>query len=329
MTLTHDLYKRLLAYEAGMNNKKIISTIYSGNSGTQLVYARKIDNEFRQLYFKAGQAVPNDIPRCRGIDVNRVKLEEYSHEDYFIELSQKDKEDGEIFEVIVEDIRKRAEYDKSGNMIPAVYDVLQKWKKFFAQERQLLLTAERQQGLYGELLFLKKMIDKYGAFAVNFWSGCKYETHDFYIKRNAIEIKTTATKAPYKVKISSEYQLDQDDVSKNLFLTVYALRKSESDGERLPQIVNDIREILNYQPLLLQKFSENLEEYGYFDGLEDKYLTGYVIREEMIYEIIEGFPRITRNCLQTGITSCTYDLLVDVCGDYRIMENDLMERLNG
>ncbi len=329
MTLTHDLYRRLLTYEVGLSNKNSISTVYSGSAGTQLIYARKKDNELRQLYFKAGQADSDDIPSCNGIDVKRVRLEEYSREDYYIELSQRGKEDGEIFEVIVEDIRKRAENDKTGYMIPAVFEILQKWKKFFAQEHQLLLTTERQQGLYGELLFLRKAIETFGAIAVNYWSGCKYETHDFYIKRNAIEVKTTMTKAPYKVRISSEYQLDQDDVSKNLFLVFYALRKSESDGETLPEIVENVRRLLIGQPLMLQKFSGDLEEYGYFDGLEDKYTTGYLVRDKFLYEVIEGFPRLTRKDLKTGISGCSYDLLVDVCNKFSITENDLIERLKG
>jgi hypothetical protein len=178
-------------------------------------------------------------------------------------------------------------------------------------------------------LFLRKAIEVLGTVAINYWSGCKYETHDFYIKGNAVEIKTSSKKSPYKMHISSEYQLDYDDVSKALYIVFYALRKSEADGERLPEIIADIREKLVNQPLLLQKFSNDLEEYGYFDGLEDKYITGYIVRDELIFEVFEKFPSIVRKDLQKGITNCTYDLLVDVCKEYKIQEKALMERLKG
>ena len=68
------------------------------------------------------------------------------------------------------------------------------------------------------------------------------ETHDFYIASNAVEVKTTGTQAPYFAQISSEYQLDNSDVPGKLFLRFYAFRKSQSTGEKLPEIIARIRQ---------------------------------------------------------------------------------------
>lgn len=329
MTLTHEYYEELTKSLLKSGAEKTISKHYIGNNGTRLVYAISYQFLLRKLYIKTSGACIEDIPKCNGIDVNVVKLHEFSHDDEYFELSQNKDADPEIFEIIVEEIRKVAETHVETRIIMSVSSILSKWKNFFALGKQVLLSTERQQGLFGELLFLKKLIDVFGPIAVSYWSGCKSEIHDFYIKKSAVEVKTTSTKSPYKMHISSEYQLDKGEISDNLYLMFYALRKSDVDGQMLPELIDEIKGMIMSNELMMRHFENGLEDYGYFSELTSKYTTGYTIREEFAYEISDGFPKIVRANIDDGISNCTYDLLSNMCKDYQIDVNKIIEEIRG
>lgn len=67
-------------------------------------------------------------------------------------------------------------------------------------------------GSDGELLFLEECHEAFGPMALSQWAGSSDEAHDFYFSSNAAEVKTTASQAPYYAHISSEYQLDNNDI---------------------------------------------------------------------------------------------------------------------
>ena len=168
-----------------------------------------------------------------------------------------------------------------------------------------------------------------GTKAVRCWTGCDYETHDFYVEKDAFEVKTTVSKAPYKMHISSEYQLDTNEVEGSLYVRFYALRKSEASGEQLVEIVQRIRATLVDNPHALSKFNDGLEEYGYFDAVSDRYITGYSDRLEETFLVKEGFPRITPQKFGVGVVNCVYDVLVESCRNFRIGKEEIIEIITG
>ena len=315
MTLTHKIYNDLLASPDG--DKKQISKRFDIAMKYIVYAASKRDNK-RHLYFVINQDDIDSMPSCNGIEIETVKLPEYDVNSYFCSLSQASGSEAYIFETIIEDIRTKI-VEKPTSSIPVIVSTtLRKWKDFFAKNKELIMSPERQQGLYGELRFLEFLIGIYGEKAVNFWTGCNFETHDFYVNDNAIEIKTSSTKAPYTMHISSEYQLDDKEVKGNLLLKFYAFRKSESDGEKLVEIICRIREQIKDNPHALAKFNEGLEEYGYFDIVSDRYTMGYFNRMESTFNVCDAFPRIVPDNLGKGISKCTYEISVDQCVDYTI-----------
>lgn len=329
MTLTHNIYEDL---NTSLKNSsyRTLSKLYTTSKGISLIYAMDKDTEKRLLYFSVDEKAVDNMPQCKGLSIGIVHLYEYSPVDTYCQITQNSGSESYIYEIIVEDIRKNAEELTDEKMMAArVSKLLLKWKSFFARDKTLLLSAERQQGLYGELLFLKQLIELQGSAAVSYWTGCDYETHDFYIKGNAVEIKTTSTKAPYKMHISSEYQLDDAEISGNLLVNFFAIRKSPADGETLPEIVASIRSMLQDNPMMRKKFNTNLEAYGYFDGLEDKYIMGYHIREEHTYCVKQGFPRIIKESLADGISGCTYDLLTSNCTSFEITKEEKIQKMEG
>ena len=331
MTLTHNIYNGLLdALNGTSQSKKQISQVYKTKEEDILIYAVSKENRTRQLYFEIEDIGIDNIPLCKGISVSKVKLQEYDAEKYYAEISQNVYSEDYIFEIIIDDIQKRIdETSQECKVLEIVTVVLTKWKNFFAMDKSVIMSREKQQGMYGELKFLDELLDYLGPIAVSFWTGCKYETHDFYINSNAIEIKTTSTKEPYKMHISSEYQLDDVEVTGSLFVRFYALRKSEADGEKLSDIISIIRDKLKLNQSMSHKFEKNIEEYGFFDGVASEYTTGYRIREYRNFKINEMFPRITKHKIDTGISSCTYDLLINACLAHEINTFDMNTVLKG
>jgi hypothetical protein len=327
MTLTHKIYDDLLSEAKNERNKKQISQRYELPNKNEIIFAVSNEDEVRHFYFKADLEDTDRIPYCNGIEFNAVRLPEYDANALFCNLAQAEGNESYIFETIIEDIRARLINIKGSDITGIVAQTLKKWQDFFAKNKQILMSPERQQGLYGELRFLEELVEKKGTKAVLDWSGCKYETHDFYINGNGVEIKTTSKKAPYKMHISSEYQLDENDVTGDLLVRFYAFRKSESDGERLATIIQRIRNSISGNPHALETFEADLEVYGYFDSVSEKYVNGYVDRETAFFKVEDGFPRIIGKDLATGISNCVYDVLIDECRKHEISELEAEKKL--
>lgn len=259
-----------------------------------------------------------NFPKWKGIEFQTGSSSIYSSsgdsKDYIF-IKQCKEYDGKIFEIIANDISKKL--DSLSDISETVFclqNTLNRWRKFFQTSRDIILSEIEQIGLYGELLVLKKLIQEFNADAVEYWTGPNKETHDFYVNGNAIEVKTTSVNSGDKVKISSEYQLDYNDVEKQLILYVNTIRKSNSDGETLNSVIEDIRLCLDETNR--ESFDEKLFWYGYLEAYKDKYKLGFHLRKKEVYKIGTDFPSITPIKLSKGISGVSYYLDLNICQDY-------------
>lgn len=260
----------------------------------------------------------NRFPRWHGIEFSYAHITEYKNpgsENEYIIISQSKNYDSGIFEVIANDITDQLEkISVQKKVISCLSDTLSKWKKFFALNSDVIMSEQMQEGLYGELMVLKKLIFKYGEDAVSYWGGADKETHDFYVNRSAIEVKTTATKSTERIKISSEHQLNPKDIKGSLFLYVNMVRKSRTDGETLPVIIRSIAKSLSQHNRNL--FFEKLFQYGYIPSCEERYILGFYLRSYQVYKVTETFPKIVPDILDEGVSEVTYSLDLNACIDY-------------
>ena len=100
-------------------------------------------------------------------------------------------------------------------------------------------------------------------------------------------------------------------------------------GETLPEIISSIRNHLKENRLWLNKFDLNLQKYGYFDGLEKNYSTGYHLREMNYYIVKDKFPRIEKKQLPEGISNCLYHVAIDNCKGYIVESKDIERIVKG
>ncbi len=205
---------------------------------------------------------------------------------------------------------------------------LKKWEGLFSRANRKGLTLEQQQGLFGELCFLKKCFCKnqdYNA-VLEKWVGTEAAVRDFRGEKWAVEIKTTSATKIAGITINGERQLD-DSLIDNLFLYHYLVERSELNGKSLYALVQEIRTILLASDMEAYKtFNAKLVEIEYFDHDEDLYQkTTYVIRKESIYSVCDDFPRIRENELRKNVANITYKIVPD--DRYLITENKLFNTI--
>lgn len=324
MSYTSDIYAEILNTAKGNGQgKSRLARRLKMDNGAVIIFAVDKITSALELYVQIEKTSDNiSFPHWKGVSIGTATLPEYGDSlGVCIFLKQSEQSEGYIFEIIVEDLRVAIEkLQNLKSIIDCFSIVLTKWRNFFLLEKDVQLSKERELGLLGELSLLKQLIGIYGAVAISFWSGCNDETHDFYIQGNAVEVKATAQKAPYKASISNEYQLDTQDVLNDMYLQFYAFRKSESDGVTLPEVVNDVESLLILDTAYLQQFHEKLQRYGYFLPCAELYRTGYFSREESLYKVSGDFPRIERSKIDVGLSNVAYSISLDMCQKFLMTE---------
>ncbi len=276
----------------------------------------------RGIYFSVNESVSaKKFPKWKGVDIETVVLSEYGG-GYFIALSQLLSGESDVFEIVAEDLRVSVEQTaQKSDVSNAILAGLLKWKRFFDADKDILMSSEKQQGLYGELLFLEESLPYMGTSIVSAWAGSDKETHDFYIGKDAVEVKTTATQAPYYAHISSEYQLDERDVSGKIFLKFYALRVSKSAGITLPELIAKIEDAIKGQPDKLILFGDKLMNYGYLKEMNENYTHGYHVRDTYLFSVDDGFPRVTKISLPEGVVDLEYRVSTSQCMAYLVKKD--------
>ena len=329
MNKTLNIYHELLLdlQEHPYDPNRNISRECDCDNGVKLIYSIAAGSRTRLISIPIDQAISDRaFPTWKGVSINLVNIPEYAPETQtFVELHQSADTEGDIFVIVADDIRREMGTLPGGkHTANKLIEILKKWHVFFSQGKKPIIPALEAQGLYGELLFLKELILSIGTQSIGNWEGGN-NTHDYYIGQNAVEVKTCSTQNPYKAHISSEHQLDNRDVNGRLFLRFYALRKDHNGGQRLPEIIEEIRELLKMDTSGLEQFNSKIFKLGYLDAAEDFYTDGYTIRDTYSFEIKEGFPRIVMRNVPSGVSNLEYDLTIGQCMDYVIDAEKLMK----
>lgn len=214
-------------------------------------------------------------------------------------------------------------------VVRTIINQLEKWQALFERLKGEGLTPSEQQGLYGELHFLQKLIAKQDAVsALNSWVGTDREVRDFQYNNWAVEIKTTAGNNHQKVSISSERQLDET-LLENLFLFHLSVEAAKKNGESLNAKVNAIRETLQDNVSTLNVFNNKLLEVGYFEKHTHLYEEKcYQIRDENYYKIDGDFPRIKEKEIRDGVGDVKYSIILAQCNEYLVAESGVFNTIS-
>lgn len=285
--------------------------------------------------------------RCVAATVNnsiRINLSSYSNfRDISLELLPSDSGSNkiilikllnpahsDIFSVLSEDlIVSISHLTDEEQLIKVLLNRFEKWKSLFDQVSQPGLSSEQQQGLYGELFLLRKLLGfcSEKVLCIDSWVGCLGEIRDFQSGNRSIEVKTTQGNNHQRIQVSSERQLDTRNVE---FLYVFhvSLDVRHNSGETLNQIVESLIVLLSENTIATNRFRSKLMESGYFDVQREFYAeVGYFIRQETFYLIEGRFPRIEENELRSGVGDVSYSIILSQCSDYIRSEEQVLETI--
>lgn len=268
----------------------------------------------------------NSIPKWKGMEEKMSTIIDDNVSRHFLSFKQMNDYDKKIFFLVMQDVIESINDCKEDNVIIRVKEVLVKWNTFFQFDKNYILSDNVQQGLYGELYTLEKMINIKGEDAINCWAGCNAEIHDFYCGKDAVEVKSSSAKGPDRVNISNEYQLDDSGLLGKLYLLYIKMKKSEVDGETLSDIVDRIAARLGQVNRL--SFYNKLLKVGYLYQMPELYTTHFRTKEENCYMVRDGFPRITTKTISRGITSVDYVISLDACDSYQITIESFYKGVN-
>lgn len=227
---------------------------------------------------------------------------------------------------IVHSIRE-VKSEKEG--VRLIITQMRKWRDIFSKRRNLVLSVQEQQGLYGELFFFRKLlllpIDKVAT--TSLWVGPNMAPKDFQSDMWAVEVKTTTANGRSGISINGELQLDESNVEK-LFLYNLIVEVLQQDGQTLPEIITNIRQLLIGENKALDAFENKLILSGYFNIDEEAYKDRhYRIRKEQYFQVKDEFPRIKKHDLRLGVSDVKYNISLNCSIDNIVVERNVISTI--
>jgi len=192
---------------------------------------------------------------------------------------------------------------------------IRRWKTFLSGRSQHL-SIEEVRGLFAEIVFLTELIDRQMSCsaAVDAWLGPERSHQDFIFGNTAVEVKSLSGAERSSVRISSEDQLES--LNDALFLRMYRLSNlADAAGARsLNEIVSAFQARLG-EAEAVEAFDRKLVAHGYAP-LPDYDKPRFVVSDVRSYRVGDGFPRLMRSQLPTGIANVAYDIRLETIAPY-------------
>ena len=200
---------------------------------------------------------------------------------------------------------------------------IRRWKSFLSG-RSHHLSAEEVRGLFCELTFLLELTKYLGSptKAVQAWLGPQKSHQDFAFGNTSVEIKSLSGAERSNIRISSEDQLES--LNDALFLRIYRLSSiSDANGSQsLNEIIAKVQSRLD-EDVAVDDFDRKLALQGYAP-LPEYDMPRFVLSDLTSYRVVEGFPRIIRSQLPSGIDRVTYDIRLEAIAKYKCNNTEVM-----
>lgn len=237
----------------------------------------------------------------------------------------------DIFSILCEDlITSISTITDEAQLVKELLSRFEKWQSLFDKVAAQGLSAEEQRGLYGELYFLRKLLQSNLDLnsVISSWVGPESGIKDFQSDNWGVEVKTTYGNNPKKIQISSEKQLDLTNFEK-LFLYHISLEVKQNSGETLNEIVESITGFLSNDYISLNRFRNKLLEAGYFDQHRILYANqGYSIKKDIFYLVKNEFPRIEEKDIRNGVGDIKYSIIISQCSEYKVTEEQVFKAIS-
>lgn len=295
-------------------------------------WARDLDRHCLLVFQHQAESRPQiRMPQFRGLEVTVVEPPKPGQPSMLI-LRLLDPSHRDIFHRLCLDIVAAAAKTATEAEAAAVFLARTwRWHHLLRGGRDKRLSGDEQKGLLGELIVLEHHLLPVlsSRDAVTAWTGPGGAPKDFEIGHMCIEAKARRGAATPFIAISSEHQLDTAglDVLYLHVVEVDSAPQDSVDAFTLADIAARVRErIAASDPVSAIQFEALLTSRGFSweDDYED---TRWIWGASQIYEVGDGFPRITPACFPSGVTNVRYALSLQECIAFRVPENSIRLKL--
>jgi hypothetical protein len=232
----------------------------------------------------------------------------------------------DLFEVVVSDIVDAVVEQVTRDAALAALSVrVSRWQSFFERFGGGGLSPEHQLGLFGELWFMRRMLQQSSTEAVTAWVGPTAANQDFQLAGHAMEVKTSAANPCVELKISNLLQLDSRGLD-GLAVAVLLVSRLANSPETLVEMVDSVRsEVRTRTPAKSQELEDKLFGEGYLDAHASLYASmGYSPRQASYYLCRGDFPRLTPATAPFGVGSVRYSVSLVAIAPFESDERTVM-----
>lgn len=229
---------------------------------------------------------------------------------------------------LVEDLVQVAQTADNERTAAAVLSRISAWMGFF-HSKGTGMGREAAAGLFAELTVLGSVVAAIGAdAAVEAWTGPENSRQDFVFADAAIEVKSWRGTGPASPKIASEHQLDTKATG-DLRLAILTLdQRVSGPGERISDVVDELRGTLASSPAALISFNTKLVEYGWAAQVPDHRTEVYTLLKREDFEVGPGFPCLVPDALPSGVSHVAYRIHRSSLDPFLVENPDLGKWLN-
>ena len=295
----------------------------------------RVKNSKAPIYLRATEqsvAILLTLNILREIDIKQkkfnnvsIQVEKLSQETKAIVLTLTNQRFLDTFAKISADIIQATMSVSNESEYVSIFCIkINSWKNIFSRSVTDILTPDEQVGLYGELEFMKALINE-GVpthVAIDAWKGADAEDKDFQFNGNGVEIKSSI-KQDKLIKISNIRQLDSSGFT-NLYLYYFSFAKTTNGADTLPAQIDGIRNLLTGSPYL-EEFEAKLLNTGYNDADKENYTASYISTMEEVYNITDKFPRLTKYNIPNSILDANYIVDLNACDLFSVNYNSVID----
>jgi hypothetical protein len=266
--------------------------------------------------FRNVATVPDaHLPQGQGFQVLKLKSDPTGGSHLVLALARRTEGSPELFSMMAENLLGLLDHcltDTEEVTLLRFLARIRAWQDFMGRHREGVLPSEAEQGLFGELVMLDRMIDA-GVppeGILNAWQGPLDGLQDFVLGTGAIEVKTTLSARGFPATISSLDQLDES-LCQPLFVAAVRLALDPS-GATLPAMANTVRAKLNSSQAALETFDVRLIQAGLLPTIGGEYTRRFAHTSNAIFAVLGNFPRLTRGNVRHAIRGARYDVDLDL-----------------
>ncbi|RZT07448.1 putative PD-(D/E)XK family protein DUF4420 [Kribbella sp. VKM Ac-2569] len=237
--------------------------------------------------------------------LKKVPLEDDGGRRTFADLRCARSDLNDVFTGLCADVLKSVEAQPR-NAMKALYGQIDRWRALF-QTRSNLLGIEQQAGLFGELLFLDRLLERDSG-AHRLWKGPFGHRHDFASAQYAVEIKSSLATDGRRARIHGLDQLDAP--AGGLHLYWIRLEPGAAGGRSLNEAAKQVLDACEDESAIRSSLSA--AGYRFVDAAQYED-TRFAVLEERCYAVEEGFPRLvaselTAAGLPINVTDVAYTI---------------------